>query len=229
MSAHPKKIRVLLADDHTIVREGIRSCLAPYTFLEIAGEASDGEEAVRKAKDLAVDVALMDINMPVISGLEAVERLHREAPQIKVLVLTVHKNPEYVQRMIRCGARGYVLKHASPEELARAIELVESGKGFFSPEVSGTLLDLCAPAHADEKPVGLDSLSPREQEVLKLVARGYSTKQIAGELNITFRTVETHRERLMRKLGIHKIAGLTHFAIAHGLIGLEESAPCVPG
>src|SRR6266536_5778057 len=165
-----RKIRLLLVDDHTIVREGIRSCLTPYPFLEVAGEADCAEEGVRKAKELAVDVVLMDINMPGVNGLEAVEKLHREMPQIKVLVLTVHKNPEYVQRAIRCGARRYVLKQASPEELAHAIKLVDSGQGYFSSEVSGTLLDLCAPQPPEEKSAGLDCLSPREQEVLKLVA-----------------------------------------------------------
>jgi DNA-binding NarL/FixJ family response regulator len=223
-----KKIRVLLADDHTILCEGIRSCLAPFPLIEIVGEARNGEEAVRKAKELAVDVLLMDINMPLMNGLEALELLGREAPNTKVLILTVHNNPEYLRRTVREGARGYLLKDASPAELARAIEVVNDGKTFFSPEVSGVLLDEYCDQNGEASEKGTESagnggcrsLSEREREVLKLVALGRSTKEISSELNIAFRTVETHRERLMRKLEIHNVAGLTRFAIANHIIDL---------
>src|ERR1700716_2666014 len=172
-----KKIRILLADDHPLMQEGIRSALAKYQFLEIAGEASNGEEAVRKAKELMADVVLMDINMPGMNGLEATELMRREAPHIKVLILTVHKNPEYVRKIIHCGARGYVLKDAAGEELAHGIELVASGRSYFSPEVSGAALDFCFRQAEHPRQTDTPTLSERELEVLKLVARGCSTKE----------------------------------------------------
>jgi len=216
-----RKIRLLLVDDHLMMRMGIRSALASYPDLQIAGEASDGEEAMRLAKELAVDVVLMDINMPQMNGLEVTELLRHTAPKAKVLILTVHKNAEYVRQIIRSGAWGYVLKDSSPQELARAIEAVEAGRRFFSPDVSGALLDFCLRQGPPEQPSRSASLTERETEVLKLVANGSSTKEIAGQLNITSRTAETHRERIMRKLGIHNVAGLTRFAIAKGIIELE--------
>jgi two-component system nitrate/nitrite response regulator NarL len=216
-----KKRRLLLVDDHPLMREGIRSSLANYQSLEIVGEAHNGEEAVRKAKELMADVVLMDINMPGMNGLEATELLRREAPHAKALILTVHKNPEYVRKIIHCGARGYVLKDASGEELARAIELVAAGRSYFSPEVSGEALDFCFKQAVDPGQAHATALSKRELEVLKLVARGYSTKEIAPQLKITCRTVETYRERIMSKLGVHNIAGLTRFAISEGLLDLE--------
>ena len=217
MNDDHSKIRVLLVDDHTIVREGIRSCLAPYEKLEIAGEACNGQEAIGQARDLGVDVVVMDITMPLMSGLEATEHLRREVPAAKVLILTVHDNVEYVHKIVNCGARGYVLKDASPEELAQAIESVNAGRSFFSREISGALVDFCMRQPAEES---ASDLSPRELQVLKLVARGFSTKEIAAELNITFRTVETHREHIMRKLGIHNVAGLTRYAISKQIIGV---------
>jgi len=209
-----KRIRLLLVDDHPMMKEGIRSSLVKHPFLEIVGEASNGEDAVRKAKELKVDVVLMDINMPGMNGLEATELIGREAPQAKVLMLTVHKNPEYVRKIIHCGARGYVLKDAAGDELAHGIELVADGRTYFSPEVSAAALDFCF------KQAEHPALSARELEVLKLVAKGCSTKEIAPQLNITCRTVETYRERIMSKLGVHNIAGLTRFAISEGLIDL---------
>ena len=161
------------------------------------------------------DVILMDITMPGMNGLEATALLCREAPRARILILTVHKNPEYIRTMIHCGARGYVLKDASGEELARAIKLVASGRIYFSPELSGEALD------SFFKRAEHPALSERELEVLKLVAKGCSTKEIAPQLNITCRTVETYRERIMTKLGVHNIAGLTRFAISEGLIDLE--------
>jgi len=209
-----KRIRLLLVDDHPMMKEGIRSSLVKHPFLEIVGEASNGGDAVRKAKELKVDVVLMDINMPGMNGLEATELIGREAPQAKVLMLTVHKNPEYVRKIIHCGARGYVLKDAAGDELAHGIELVADGRTYFSPEVSAAALDFCF------KQAEHPALSARELEVLKLVAKGCSTKEIAPQLNITCRTVETYRERIMSKLGVHNIAGLTRFAISEGLIDL---------
>jgi len=211
------KIRLLIVDDHALMREGIRSSLAKYSSLEVTGEAANGEEAVRKAKETLADVILMDINMPQMNGIEAMELLRREVPGVKVLILTVHKNPEYLRKAIDCGASGYVLKDASPEELARAIELVGAGRRFFSAEVSGAALDLYC-KDPQNSAAHSDALSRRELEVLKLVASGRSTKEIGIQLKITSRTAATYRERIMRKLGIHNVAGLTRFAVAEGLI-----------
>lgn len=216
-----KKLRLLLVDDHPLMREGIRSSLAHYGFLEIAGEAGNGEDAVPKAREMKVDVVLMDINMPRMNGLQAAELMRREAPQAKVLMLTVHKNPEYVRKIVHCGARGYVLKDASADELAHAIEVVGAGRSYFSPEVSGDALDFCFKQGAPGQPSHAALLSEREREVLTLVARGNSTKEISAQLKITFRTVETYRERIMNKLDIHNVAGLTRFAIAEGLVDLD--------
>jgi len=216
-----KRIRLLVVDDHPLMQEGVRSCLAKYQFLEIVGETNNGEEAVRKAKELMADVVLMDINMPGMNGWEATQAMRREAPHARVLILTAHKNPEYVRKLIDCGARGYLLKDASGQELAHAIELVAAGRTYFSPAVSGDALDFCF-KQADQPGQGhTTALSARELEVLRLVARGCSTKEIAPQLKITCRTVETYRERIMSKLGIHNIAGLTRFAISQGLIELD--------
>ena len=216
-----KKLRLLLVDDHAMMREGIRSSLAKYPFLEIAGEAADGEEAMRKVNELGADVVLMDINMPRMNGLEATARMRKEAPAAKILILTAHKNPEYVRKIVDCGAHGYVLKDASPEELARAIEVVGEGRRFLSAEVSGAALDFYLKNGSGSESPRLNALSQREIEVLKLVAKGHSTKEIAAQLDITSRTAATYRERIMRKLSIHNVAGLTRFAISEGLIGIE--------
>ena len=167
-----KRIRLLLVDDHPLMREGIRSSLAKCESFEIVGEAGNGEEAVRKAKELMADVVLMDINMPGMNGLEATELMRREAPHSKVLILTVHKNPEYVRKIIQCGARGYVLKDASGQELVRGIELVASGRSYFSPDVSGAALDFCVKQADHSDRARTTPLSERELEVLKLVAKG---------------------------------------------------------
>jgi len=211
-------IRLLLADDHRIVREGLRSSLARYEFLEIVGEASDGDDAVRKSQELKPDVVIMDIAMPRTNGLQAAQKLRGEKSATKVLVLTVHKNNEYIIAMLECGARGYVLKESSTEELVRAIEAVAAGKTFFSAEVSGLVLERML--QKERGKAQLVALSEREREVLELIAKGYSSKQIATEFHVTVRTAETHRERIMRKLDIHNVAGLTRFAIASGIVEL---------
>jgi two-component system nitrate/nitrite response regulator NarL len=211
-------IKVLLADDHAIFREGVRSALLPYDFVSVVGEAADGAETVRKAKELAPDMVLMDISMPIMNGVEATRILRREMPEIKVLILTVHKNNEYVIEIIESGANGYLLKETSGQELARAIKTVFSGKSFFSAEISSSALDYVLHKGAGSDTAHLVRLSTREREVLGLIAKGSSSKDIANNMGVTVRTVETHRERLMRKLHIHNVAGLTRFAIGSGLI-----------
>ena len=214
------RIKLLLVDDHPVVRRGISSCLARQERLAIIGEAADGLEAVRKAKELAPDIILMDIDMPQMDGLAVTEVLRRELPSIKVLILSMHSNTDYVLRIIQSGARGYVLKDAAPEELIKAIEMVDSGEAFFSPDVARVALNqfVRGPGEGPSP----SQLTNREREVLVQIAEGLSNKEIASRLGVGVRTVETHRERIMRKLNIHSVAGLTKFAIAKGLVTLRE-------
>lgn len=215
------RIRLLLADDHPVVRKGIRSCLERQEQLEIVGEAGNGDEALMKAHQLKPDLVLMDIDMPQKTGLEVTEILRKEMPQVKVLILSMHDNSDYIMRILQSGARGYVLKEASPEELVKAIETVNSGEAFFSPEVARLALNQFVQGSGEGPHPS--QLTDREREVLIHIAEGLSNKEIACRLNVGVRTVETHRERIMRKLDIHTIAGLTKFAISKGLITLQEN------
>ena len=223
MSGAKKKIKILLVDDHPVVRKGLHSCLANRDNLKIVGEAADGAESILKAKELLPDIVLMDINMPGMDGLAVTETLRKEAPQIKVLVLSMHSTRDYVLRIIKAGARGYVLKDAPTEELLRAIEAVNAGDAFFSPSVARIALNQYVAESDDRDPIS--KLSDREREVLVQIANGKSNKEIASLLGIGVRTIETHRERIMRKLDIHSVAGLTKFAISHGLISLDSGEP----
>lgn len=214
------RIKLLVVDDHPVVRKGISLCLAHHPQIEIVGEAGDGREALRQARELQPDIALMDIDMPQMSGLAVAEALHREQPAVKVLILSMHSNTEYVVRIIQSGARGFVLKEASTEELVRAIETVNAGEAYFSSDVARIALNKFV--QGDTPSPALSRLTNREREVLIHIADGLSNKEIACQLNLGVRTVETHRERIMRKLDIHSIAGLTRFAIANGLVTLDR-------
>ena len=216
-----QRIRILLVDDHPVVREGLRSCLANHPELEIVGEAADGRDAVAKAQALAPHVVLMDITMPQMDGMEATAEIHRCAPAAKVLALTAHTSSEYIQRIVKAGASGYVLKDASPRELVQAIVGLQNGEPFFSPEILGGLLKSFVGRSRTSASCGDVPLSPRETQVLIYIAEGRSNKEIAGFFKVSVRTVETHRERLMAKLNIHTIAGLTKYAIAHGLVSVD--------
>jgi two-component system, NarL family, nitrate/nitrite response regulator NarL len=214
------RIRILLADDHPLVRRGIGSCLARQPGLEIIGEACDGREALLKVRELMPDMVLLDIDMPHVSGLAVAEVVRKELPRIKVLILSMHQQPEYVLRILQSGAHGYVLKESPVEELLRAIEAVNAGETFFSPEIARVALNQFVSGNGGEPDVKV--LTQREREVLVHIAEGCSNKEIAQVLGVGVRTVETHRERIMRKLDIHSIAGLTRFAIAKGMITLRE-------
>jgi DNA-binding NarL/FixJ family response regulator len=219
----PKQlIRVLLVDDHPVVRKGLSSCLALQEQVVIIGEATDGQEGIRKAKELNPDVVLMDVDMPHLNGLSATEILRRENPNIKVLILSMHRHPEYVLRILQSGAKGYVLKEASPDELVSAIQTVQAGQTFFSPDIARLALNQFVHGPGEGPHPG--QLSNREREVLVAIAEGLSNKEIACRLGVGVRTVETHRERIMRKLNIHSIAGLTKFAIAKGLVALPKDS-----
>jgi two-component system nitrate/nitrite response regulator NarL len=218
-----KRIRILLVDDHPVVRKGIGFCLARHQRLVIVGEAADGLEAVAKAKALLPDIVLLDIDLPQMSGLAVADVLRKELPEAKVLILSMHQRAEFLPRILQCGARGYVLKEASPEELVRAIETVNAGECFFSPEIARLALNQFVGGSGPGPE--LAELTNREREVLVLIAEGLSNKDISNRLGIGVRTAETHRERIMRKLGIHSVAGLTRFAIAKGLVTLRDELP----
>jgi two-component system nitrate/nitrite response regulator NarL len=218
-SVTKQKIKVLVVDDHPVVRKGLQSCLERQQRLKVVGEASDGEEALVRTRELAPDVVLMDISMPRMNGLAVTEVLRKETPKVKVLVLSMHSNREYIFRIIQAGAHGYISKEAKPEELLRAIESVYEGGTFFSPEIARAALNQLVNSGGKKQP--FDQLTSREREVLILIAEGQSNKEIASKLDIGVRTIETHRERIMRRLNIHSVAGLTKFAIANGMIPLE--------
>ena len=221
-------IRVLVADDHSVVREGLRRVLSAPGFM-VVGEAATGEEAVRRAAELTPDVVVLDISMPEGSGLQIVERLRGAAPGTRVLMLSVHDGTEYVLESVRKGAHGYVRKDTTPAELREAIRSVHAGNEYFSPAVAGHLTaalrgDGPTSAEGDTSrsttaspTAALAELTGREREVLALIAQGHSNKQAAAALKISPRTVESHRDSLMRKLGIRTVAGLTRFAMETGL------------
>jgi len=215
-----QKLKVMIVDDHPVVRKGLQMCLARQDRIKIVGEACDGDEALRKARELAPDIILMDISMPGMNGLAVTELLRKEVPNVKVLILTMHNNREYIFRIIQAGAHGYVSKGAAPDELVRAIQAVCDGEPFFSPEVARAALSQFVSSGGKKEPFA--QLTQREREVLALIADGQSNKEIANQLGIGVRTIETHRERIMRKLGIHTIAGLTRFAIMSGVVSLDE-------
>ena len=216
----PQTIKLLLVDDHPVVRRGIAACLARYPNFVIVGEASDGGEALRKASQLKPDVILMDVDMPEVSGLAATEALRKDLPGTKVLILSMHQQAEGVMRIIQSGARGYVLKEANPDDLARAIEAVYGGELFFSPDVARVALNQFV-SRKDNGADAIGQITSREKEVLIAIADGLSNKEIACRLGVGVRTVETHRERIMRKLNIHSVAGLTKYALSKGLIVLH--------
>jgi DNA-binding NarL/FixJ family response regulator len=210
-----RAIRVLVADDHTIVRSGIRHVLEGEPDLEVIGEAGSGTEAIALAAELRPDVVVLDISMPDQSGLEVTARL-RESSGIRVLILSMHDNPEYVLESVRAGANGYLLKDTAAADLRTAIRAVCRGESYFTPAVA-TRLSAAVRKESDAS-LGLDQLTGREREVLLGVAQGRTNKEIAAELGISYRTVETHRESLMRKLRIHTVAELTRFAIGAGIV-----------
>lgn len=208
-------VRVLLADDHPVVRWGLSCCLAPHEHLVVIGEAADGLEALRKSKELCPDVVLMDVDMPQLNGLAATEILHREHPEVKVLLFSMHSYKGHLSRILQSGARGFVLKDIKPSELVGAITRIAAGETCFSPDAAHHALSHFAHNRGGNS---RSVLTAREREVLSGIADGLSNKQLAARLGISARTIETHRNHIMHKLNIHTIAGLTRFAVAEGLV-----------
>ena len=215
----PAVIRVLIADDHAVVREGIRHVLASDIGFEVVGEAADGAEAAALAGTLQPDVVVLDLSMPELSGLKAAERIRATVPDACILVLSIHDHEEYVLQSVRAGAQGYLRKDSSPAELRAAIRALHEGGSFFSAPVARTLSSALRNERLEDDPRGrLDDLSARERDVLVEVARGRTNKEIAGQLGISVRTVESHREAVMKKLGLRGVASLTRFALDAGLL-----------
>ncbi|HET7600078.1 MAG TPA: response regulator transcription factor [Gemmatimonadales bacterium] len=213
-------IRVLVADDHAVVREGIRHVLERETGFDVVAEAASGTEALALAEQHRPDVAVLDISMPGLTGLELATRLRQTLPETRVLILSMHDNTEYVLEAVRAGAHGYLLKDTAATELRRALRAVRGGEAFFSPPVARRLTEAIRGELDRAKRTGdLGALTGREREVLRGIAQGRTNKEIAAELGISHRTVETHRESLMRKLGIRTVAGLTKFALEAGVVG----------
>jgi DNA-binding NarL/FixJ family response regulator len=213
--------RVLLVDDHTIVRASLRALLAGMPDVSIIAEAGDGREAIELARSHRPDVVLMDISLPGLNGLEATARLTKELPGALVLILSMHASEQYVARALRAGAAGYLLKDAAPQELAAAIATLKRGETYVSPSVSRSVLD-DQRGFAREYRDPLDRLTPRQREIVQLIAEGKSTKEISYLLKVSVKTVETHRSQLMDRLEIHDVPGLVRFAISSGLVASDR-------
>jgi len=212
-----KPIRVLLADDHALVRAGFRALLQSLPDMEVVAEAGDGREALRLIDLHQPDVVLMDIGMPGLNGLEAAARIIEESPHIRVIILSMHATEEYVLRALRAGAVGYLLKDAGTAELELAVRAVVRGEMYLSPAVSKHVIAEYVQRVSSE-PNSLEQLSPRHREILQLIAEGQTTKEIAQTLDLSVKTIETYRTQLMERLDIHDIAGLVRYAIRMGLI-----------
>jgi two-component system response regulator NreC len=210
------RVRVLVADDHTLVRQGLVSLLVESGECEVVAEAADGLEAVEKARATRPEVAVVDLTMPRLSGLEAIRRIHEELPQIRVLALTVHEEEEYVLPVVRAGASGYLVKDSAVAELLAAVRALHAGQGYFGPQAARVLAEQYRQPANVEDPYG--DLSPREREVFHLVIDGHTTKEIARDLGISVKTADNHRCRLMEKLGVHNTAELVRYAARRGLL-----------
>jgi len=209
-----RRIRILLADDHAVVRQGFRMILSAHPDLEIVGEAGNGRDAVELAAALRPDVVVMDVAMPELNGIEATRRLTGANPHVRVLALSMHKDSVYVREILRAGARGYLLKDSVADDLVAAVRAVAAGEGYLSPAISNAVLD----DYRKHVTNPLDLLSSREREVLQMLAEGKTNKEVAATLNLSVYTVDAHRGRIMEKLNVHSINELVRFAVRQGLV-----------
>lgn len=212
-------IKIILADDHKIVRQGLRTLLEQESDIEVIGEADDGRMAVRLARELSPQVIIMDVGMPDLNGIEATRQVQAESPGVKVIALSMHSDRRFVMNMLKAGASGYLLKDSAFEELATAIRMVLNNKIYLSTEIANVVVKDYLQGGGDESVFSV--LTPREREVLQLMAEGKSSRQIADQLNISIKTVETHRMQIMHKLQIFNVAELTKYAIREGLSSLD--------
>jgi two-component system response regulator NreC len=215
-------IKVLLAEDHTIVRKGIRSLLDDEADIEVVGEAENGCDAVAKTEELLPDVVLMDYTMPILNGLEATRQIKKRFPDVKVIILTMHADEEYIFQSLQVGASGYLVKQTVPKELVSAIQAAYQGESYLSPPISRVVIEEFLRQTLSEQPEdSYEKLTDREREVLQLVVEGFASKDIADRLDISLKTVGVHRANLMNKLGIHTLPELIRYAIRKGIISLE--------
>jgi two-component system response regulator NreC len=213
------KLRILLADDHTLLRQGLRKILQERSDWEVVAEAGDGREAVRQTLAVQPDIAILDIGMPLLNGIEATRQIVRRLPDIHILILSMHANEAYIIQALKAGAKGYLLKDSADTDLIRGVVAVASGKSFFSPAVAKVMLDDYV-RHLTEKGIAdrFDSLSEREREIFQLVAEGHSNKEIAELLSVSPTTIETHRAHILQKLDVHNTAELVLYAVRRGVI-----------
>ena len=210
-------VSIVVADDHKIVREGLIRLLEAREDFTVVGEAATGEEAVALVLEKRPDIVLMDINMPKLSGIDATRQLGKAGCQSKILVLSMHESRTYVEEVLRAGASGYVVKNSASTDVHNAIDAIRSGASYLSPAITQQVVDAIA-RPGDAKPSGISMLTAREREVLKLIAEGLSSKEIASDFGISLKTIDSHRSNLMEKLDIHKVSGLVRFAIRVGLV-----------
>jgi DNA-binding NarL/FixJ family response regulator len=215
-------IRIILADDHLLVLAGIRSLVESLDGVKIVAQASNGREAVALAQEHKPDLMIMDISMKELNGIEATGQIKSEVPDTRVLILSMHTTEDFVRRAIKAGASGYLVKDSAPLELKMAIESIMRGEVYLSPRVSKHLVSGFLEGSGEQQETMLDALTPRQREILQMIAEGKSTKEIAYQLDVSVKTIETHRAALMERLGIHDVAGLVIYAVRNGLVSLDR-------
>lgn len=213
-------IRILLADDHTILRQGLRSLLSGQPGMSVVGEAENGRQAVQMARELKPDLVIMDVSMPDLNGIDATSQIRGLDPPARVIALSMYSDRRFVHQMFKAGAAGYLLKDCAAEELARAVRTVMDGQAYLSPAIAGVVVGELVRGLTTEGVPGFSALTAREREVLQLIAEGRSTKEIACRLSVSVKTVETHRRQVMEKLQVNSVADLTKYAIREGLTSL---------
>jgi DNA-binding NarL/FixJ family response regulator len=211
------KIKILLVDDHQILRDGIRSLVKGYNDMEVIGEAADGREALNMVEKLSPDVVIMDISMPDLNGIDATRMIINEAPDVKIIALSMHHDKQFVSEIFKAGASGYLIKDSAFDELEHAIRIVMSGETYINPQIASLVVESLVNQSVTPNPKSFSLLTEREREVLQLIADGKSTKQIAVDLNVSSKTIESHRRQVMGKLNVRSVADLTKFAIREGL------------
>jgi len=214
--------RIIIADDHKIVRDGLRALLEKDAGIEVIAEAEDGRMAVRIARQLVPDVVIMDIGMPDLNGIDATRQIVSEVPGVKVIALSMHSDRRFVAQMFKAGASAYLLKDCAFEELSRAVKAVLANQTYLSPEITGPVMEDYVRHLAKADVSGFSILTPREREIIQLLAEGKTSRQIAAALNVSVKTVETHRQQIMSKLNVHSVADLIKYAIREGLTSLES-------